>query len=138
MIYEIIAFFLAAISSLSLVIFMTMCWARFWPRVPSKDTEKLKGDQFINHKFDYLITNPPFGVKWGKVQKEVTEEHQLLGHGGRYGAGLPSVSDGSFLFLMNLMSAFQAIQEHAGVLLQLRMMKLHDINWGFYFRLQGS
>lgn len=70
----------------------------------SKDDVKLKGDQFINHKFDYLITNPPFGVKWGKVQKEVTEEHQSLGHGGRFGAGLPSVSDGSFLFLMSLMS----------------------------------
>jgi type I restriction enzyme M protein len=70
----------------------------------NKDGLKLKGDQFINHKFDYLITNPPFGVKWGKVQKEVTEEHQSLGHGGRYGAGLPSVGDGSFLFLMNLMS----------------------------------
>ncbi|TXD53650.1 class I SAM-dependent DNA methyltransferase [Polaribacter sp. IC063] len=70
----------------------------------SKDDAKLKGDQFINHKFDYLITNPPFGVKWGKVQKEVTEEHQSLGHGGRFGAGLPSVSDGSFLFLMSLMS----------------------------------
>ncbi|CAA0260888.1 type I restriction-modification system subunit M [Tenacibaculum maritimum] len=77
----------------------------------SKDTEKLKGDQFINHKFDYLITNPPFGVKWGKVQKEVTEEHQLLGHGGRYGAGLPSVSDGSFLFLMNLMSKMKPKSE---------------------------
>ncbi|ALJ04143.1 restriction endonuclease subunit M [Pseudalgibacter alginicilyticus] len=70
----------------------------------SKDDVKLKGDQFINHKFDYLITNPPFGVKWGKVQKEVTEEHNSLGHGGRFGAGLPSVSDGSFLFLMSLMS----------------------------------
>jgi len=70
----------------------------------SKDDAKLKGDQFINHKFDYLITNPPFGVKWKKVQKEVTEEHQSLGHGGRFGAGLPSVSDGSFLFLMSLMS----------------------------------
>lgn len=69
-----------------------------------KDDTKLKGDQFVNHKFDYLITNPPFGVKWKKVEKEVKEEHEELGHGGRYGAGLPSVSDGSFLFLMNLMS----------------------------------
>ena len=51
-----------------------------------------------------MITNPPFGVKWKKVEKEVKEEHESLGHGGRYGAGLPSVSDGSFLFLMNLMS----------------------------------
>ena len=70
----------------------------------SKDETKLKGDQFINQKFDYLITNPPFGVKWKKVEKEVKDEHEELGHGGRYGAGLPSVSDGSFLFLMNLIS----------------------------------
>ncbi|WBX70877.1 type I restriction-modification system subunit M [Tenacibaculum retecalamus] len=77
----------------------------------SKDGAKLKGDQFINHKFDYLITNPPFGVKWKKVQKEVAEEHELLGHGGRYGAGLPSVSDGSFLFLMNLMSKMKPKEE---------------------------
>jgi len=70
----------------------------------SKDDNKQKPDQFINHKFDYLITNPPFGVKWKKVEKEVKAEHEELGHGGRYGAGLPSVSDGSFLFLMNLMS----------------------------------
>ncbi len=77
----------------------------------NKDGVKLKGDQFINHKFDYLITNPPFGVKWGKVQKEVKEEHESLGHGGRYGAGLPSVSDGSFLFLMNLMSKMKPKEE---------------------------
>lgn len=70
----------------------------------NKDGEKLKGDQFLNQKFDYLITNPPFGVKWGKVAAEVKKEHESLGHGGRYGAGLPSISDGSFLFLMNLIS----------------------------------
>jgi len=70
----------------------------------NKSDAKVKGDQFIDHTFDYLITNPPFGVKWKKVEKEVKEEHESLGHGGRYGAGLPSVSDGSFLFLMNLMS----------------------------------
>ncbi|SFZ94433.1 type I restriction enzyme M protein [Flaviramulus basaltis] len=76
-----------------------------------KDDTKLKGDQFVNHKFDYLITNPPFGVKWKKVEKEVKEEHEELGHGGRYGAGLPSVSDGSFLFLMNLMSKMQHLEK---------------------------
>jgi type I restriction enzyme M protein len=77
----------------------------------NKDDAKLKGDQFINHRFDYLITNPPFGVKWKKVEKEVKEEHESLGHGGRYGAGLPSVSDGSFLFLMNLMSKMKPKSE---------------------------
>ncbi len=70
----------------------------------NKDVDKQKGDQFVNHKFDYLITNPPFGVKWQKVAKAVEEEHNELGHGGRFGAGLPAKSDGSFLFLMNLMS----------------------------------
>ncbi len=79
----------------------------------NKDGLKLKGDQFLNHKFDYLITNPPFGVKWKKVEKQVKEEHEELGHGGRYGAGLPSVSDGSFLFLMNLMSKMKPA-DHGG------------------------
>jgi len=68
------------------------------------DGAKQKADQFINKKFDYLITNPPFGVKWDKVFSEVKEEHESLGHGGRFGAGLPSKSDGSFLFLMSLIS----------------------------------
>lgn len=70
----------------------------------NKDQEKQKGDQFVDKKFDYLITNPPFGVKWQKVAKAVQDEHDDLGHGGRFGAGLPAKSDGSFLFLMNLMS----------------------------------
>ena len=56
MIYEIIAFFLAAISSLSLVIFMTMCWARFWPRVPSKDTEKLVNEVKVGDRRVWIVT----------------------------------------------------------------------------------
>lgn len=75
------------------------------------DSEKQKPDQFINHQFDYLITNPPFGVKWKKVEKEVKDEHNEMGHGGRYGAGLPSVSDGSLLFLMNLISKMKPKSE---------------------------
>jgi type I restriction enzyme M protein len=77
----------------------------------SKESEKQKPDQFIGQKFDYLITNPPFGVKWQKAEKEVREEHEQLGFGGRYGAGLPSVSDGSFLFLMNLMSKMKTKEQ---------------------------
>ena len=69
-----------------------------------KKGNSISDDQLPNEKFDYLITNPPFGVKWKKVQKKVKEEHEELGHGGRFGAGLPSVGDGSFLFLMHLMS----------------------------------
>lgn len=69
-----------------------------------KKGNTISDDQLANQKFDYLITNPPFGVKWKKIEKKVKEEHESMGHGGRFGAGLPSVSDGSFLFLMNLMS----------------------------------
>jgi type I restriction enzyme M protein len=69
-----------------------------------KKGNSISEDQLSTDKFDYLITNPPFGVKWEKFAKPVKKEHDELGHGGRFGAGLPSVSDGSFLFLMHLMS----------------------------------
>jgi type I restriction enzyme M protein len=69
-----------------------------------KKGNSISEDKLPNEKFDYLITNPPFGVKWQKIQKQVNDEHESQGHGGRFGAGLPSVSDGSFLFLMHLMS----------------------------------
>ena len=69
-----------------------------------KKGNSISEDKLPNEKFDYLITNPPFGVKWEKYAKPVKEEHENDGHGGRFGAGLPSVSDGSFLFLMHLIS----------------------------------
>ncbi|MBF4472607.1 class I SAM-dependent DNA methyltransferase [Flavobacterium sp. HJJ] len=69
-----------------------------------KKGNSISEDKLSNEKFDYLITNPPFGVKWEKFAKPVKTEHEQLGHGGRFGAGLPSVGDGSFLFLMHLMS----------------------------------
>ena len=69
-----------------------------------KKGNSISEDQLSDQKFDYLITNPPFGVKWEKFAKKVKEEHEQLGHGGRFGAGLPSVGDGSFLFLMHLMA----------------------------------
>jgi type I restriction enzyme M protein len=73
-----------------------------------KKGNSISDDQLSYNKFDYLITNPPFGVKWKKIEKKVKEEHEELGHGGRFGAGLPSVSDGSFLFLMHLISKMKA------------------------------
>lgn len=69
-----------------------------------KKGNSISDDQLDSYKFDYLITNPPFGVKWEKFAKPVKKEHEELGHGGRFGAGLPSVGDGSFLFLMQLMA----------------------------------
>lgn len=61
-------------------------------------------DQLQTETFDYMLANPPFGVEWKKVQKEITKEHDEQGFGGRFGAGLPRISDGSFLFLQHLIS----------------------------------
>jgi type I restriction enzyme M protein len=54
--------------------------------------------------FDYSISNPPYGVDWKKYEKKVRDESEKLGFGGRYGAGLPRVSDGSFLFIQHMIS----------------------------------
>lgn len=64
----------------------------------------LSNDQLPHEQFDYCLANPPFGVKWEKVQKQVQDEKTNLGFGGRFGAGLPRVGDGSLLFLMHLLS----------------------------------
>lgn len=73
-----------------------------------KKGNSISEDKLRSEKFDYLITNPPFGVKWQKIEKQVKDEHEKDGMAGRFGAGLPSVSDGSFLFLMHLMSKMKA------------------------------
>ncbi|MGT2593805.1 type I restriction-modification system subunit M [Vibrio cholerae] len=64
----------------------------------------LSNDQLRNDKFDYMLSNPPFGVDWKKIQKQINDEHTQKGFEGRFGAGLPRVSDGSLLFLLHLIS----------------------------------
>jgi len=64
----------------------------------------LSDDQLTTDKFDYMLSNPPFGVDWKKVQKKINDENKEKGFEGRFGAGLPRVSDGSLLFLMHLIS----------------------------------
>ncbi len=59
-------------------------------------------DRFDDRTFDYFLTNPPFGVDWKKQQKEIRREHEEEGFFGRFGAGLPRVSDGSLLFLQQM------------------------------------
>jgi type I restriction enzyme M protein len=66
--------------------------------------DTLLDDGHPNATFNYCLSNPPFGVDWKKQQKHVTEEHTLRGFAGRFGPGLPRVSDGSMLFLMHLIS----------------------------------
>jgi type I restriction enzyme M protein len=64
-------------------------------------------DGFSGEKFDYFLSNPPFGVEWKKVEREIRDEHEKLGMGGRFGAGLPRISDGSLLFLQHMISKFK-------------------------------
>jgi type I restriction enzyme M protein len=64
----------------------------------------LSDDQLTEEKYDYMLSNPPFGVEWKKIQKEVEAEHKAMGFAGRFGPGLPRVSDGSLLFLLHLIS----------------------------------
>ena len=61
-------------------------------------------DEFDGESFDYLLANPPFGVEWKRVADEVKNEHAKRGFGGRFGAGLPRINDGSFLFLQHMIS----------------------------------
>ncbi|HRB96176.1 MAG TPA: class I SAM-dependent DNA methyltransferase [Nitrosomonas sp.] len=61
-------------------------------------------DGHPHKKFDYMLSNPPFGVEWKKVEKEIRKEYEQQGFNGRFGAGLPRVSDGSLLFLLHLIS----------------------------------
>jgi type I restriction enzyme M protein len=55
-------------------------------------------------RFDYQLANPPFGVEWKKVENAVRTEHASAGFAGRFGAGLPRINDGSFLFLQHMIS----------------------------------
>ena len=64
----------------------------------------LSEDGHGQRKFDYMLSNPPFGVEWKKVEKEVRKEAADKGFDGRFGPGLPRVSDGSMLFLLHLIS----------------------------------
>ena len=58
-------------------------------------------DGHAGKTFDYMLSNPPFGVEWRKVESEVRAEHERRGFAGRFGAGLPGGSDGSLLFLLH-------------------------------------
>lgn len=61
--------------------------------------------------FSYMLCNPPFGVEWKKYEKAIKAEHEKLGFAGRFGAGLPRISDGSFLFLQHMISKMKPAEE---------------------------
>lgn len=70
----------------------------------------LSADGFLGNRFDYMLSNPPFGVDWKKVQAAVKVE-QEKGFAGKFGPGLPRISDGSLLFLMHLVSKMRPVSE---------------------------
>lgn len=62
--------------------------------------DTLSNDQFEGYTFDYIISNPPFGIDW-KKEKDSVEKEAKLGESGRFEAGLPAIGDGQMLFLQN-------------------------------------
>lgn len=71
----------------------------------------LSDDGHHGRKFDYMLSNPPFGVEWKKVEQAVRKEHLERGFDGRFGPGLPRVSDGSMLFLLHLISKMRPAKD---------------------------
>ena len=74
----------------------------------------LSNDQLHATKFDYMLSNPPFGVDWKKIEDDIVREHTEKGFDGRFGAGLPRVSDGSLLFLLHLISKLRDAKDGGG------------------------
>lgn len=62
--------------------------------------DTLSADAYSGYEFDYIISNPPFGIDW-KREKDAVEREAKLGYAGRFGPGLPSISDGQMLFMLN-------------------------------------
>ncbi|NOQ94073.1 MAG: N-6 DNA methylase [Methylophaga sp.] len=71
----------------------------------------LSNDQLYADKFDYMLSNPPFGVDWKKIEQAIKDENSLKGFDGRFGPGLPRVSDGSLLFLLHLISKLRGAEK---------------------------
>ncbi len=78
--------------------------------IKGEDSENIKGpfstlskDQFKNDKFDFIISNPPYGKKW-EIDEDVVKIEAEKGFNGRFGAGTPRINDGQLLFLQHMIS----------------------------------
>ena len=71
----------------------------------------LSNDGLPGKQFDYMLSNPPFGVEWKKIEKDIRKEAEQQGYNGRFRPGLPRVSDGSLLFLMHLISKMRPAKD---------------------------
>jgi type I restriction enzyme M protein len=68
-------------------------------------------DGYQKKTFDYMLANPPFGVEWKTVRQDIEDEKGNLGYAGRFGAGLPKINDGSFLFLQHMISKMDPVED---------------------------
>lgn len=68
-------------------------------------------DGLREERFDYMLSNPPFGVDWKKAEKIIKKEHEDLGYAGRFGAGLPRINDGALLFLQHMISKMKSPED---------------------------
>jgi type I restriction enzyme M protein len=87
--------------------------------IKGQDPTRITLGNSLNHEdghagkqFDYCISNPPYGVDWKKYQEPIEKEHKTKGFEGRYGAGLPRVSDGSFLFIQHMISKMKPVVDN--------------------------
>ncbi|MDH5377755.1 MAG: type I restriction-modification system subunit M, partial [Gammaproteobacteria bacterium] len=79
-----------------------------------KHGNTLSNDLLYGQYYDYMLSNPPFGVDWKKIEQDIKDEHTVRGFDGRFGPGLPRVSDGSLLFLMHLISKLRDNKDGGG------------------------
>jgi type I restriction enzyme M protein len=77
----------------------------------------LTSDAFSTQKFDFILANPPYGVDWKAYAPPIRDEYEKLGHQGRFGAGLPRVSDGSLLFLQHMLSHMKPTGSRVAIVL---------------------
>lgn len=76
-----------------------------------KPGDTLAEDGFAGETFDYMLSNPPFGVEWKASEKAVRDEHTQHGYNGRFGPGLPRISDGSLLFMLHLVKKMRPVAQ---------------------------
>ncbi|WP_462418451.1 type I restriction-modification system subunit M [Kytococcus sp. Marseille-QA3725] len=82
-----------------------------------RNGNSLTQDAFDDEQFDFMLANPPYGVDWKKYAAPIKDEAESLGSDGRFGAGLPRVSDGSFLFLQHMISKMKPGGSRIGIVL---------------------
>ena len=76
-----------------------------------KPGDTLANDGHAGETFDYMLSNPPFGVEWKQSEKAVRKEYEQQGYNGRFGPGLPRISDGSLLFMLQLVKKMRPVAQ---------------------------